>query len=70
MIESLKLGRAALHWPGSAGLLEDGEGGGGRGEEGGCGRWTLEPEEGRQATLEMDAGGWRRRWRRGVGRRC
>ena len=33
MIESLKLGRVTLHWPGSAGLLEDGEGGGGRGEE-------------------------------------
>jgi hypothetical protein len=33
MIESLKLGRVALHWPSSAGLLEDGEGGGGRGEE-------------------------------------
>jgi hypothetical protein len=52
MIESLKLGRVALHWPGSArlledgeggasaGLLEDGEGGGGRGEEGGCRHWT------------------------------
>jgi hypothetical protein len=62
MTESLKLGRAALHWPGSAGLLEDGEGGEERGEEGadegGCRRWTLEPEGGRQATLEMDAGGW------------
>jgi hypothetical protein len=33
MIESLKLGRVALHWPGSAELLEDGEGGGGRREE-------------------------------------
>jgi hypothetical protein len=30
MIESLKLGRAPLHWSGSAVLLEDGEGGGGR----------------------------------------
>jgi hypothetical protein len=40
-----------------------------RGEEGGCRCWTLEPEGGRQAKLEMDAGGWRRRWRRGVGRR-
>jgi hypothetical protein len=44
MIESLKLGRVTLHWPGSAGLLEDGEGGGGRGEErrgeeGGCQHW-------------------------------
>jgi hypothetical protein len=40
MIQSLKLGRVALHWPGSAGMLEDGEGGGGRGEEGGCQHWT------------------------------
>jgi hypothetical protein len=65
MIESLKLGRVALHWPCSAGLFEDAEGGreegkeerrGQRREVVGAGRWNRR-EGGRRRWRWMRVGG-------------